>query len=85
MITLDIQDSIIYPESVATRKKKGSWGGKREGAGRWPRVPDAVSFTGQIPRADMDVLEAIAEQRKVSVASLVRAAVAAYVKRWRRR
>ena len=85
MITLDSQEYIIYPEAVAARKKKGSWGGKREGAGRWPRVPDGVSFTGQIERADMDVLETIAEQRGVSVASLVRAAVTAYVKRLQRR
>ena len=85
MITLEIQERIIYPQGMAARKKKSSWGGKREGAGRWPRVPDGVSFTGQIPRADMDVLEAIAEQRSVSVSSLVRTAVSAYVKRLRRK
>jgi predicted transcriptional regulator len=44
-----------------------------------------VSFTGEIERADMGVLDAIAEQRDVSVASLVRAAVAAYVKRLRKK
>ena len=81
MNTLDIQDKIIYSDTVGARKKKGSWGGKREGAGRWPRVPNGVSFTGQIPRPEMDALETIAEEKGVSVASLVREAVTAFLKR----
>jgi hypothetical protein len=84
MNTLDIQEKIMYGDSVAARKKKGSWGGKREGAGRWPRVPDGVSFTGQIPKADMEALKAIAEERDVPVASIVREAISAFLKRRRR-
>ena len=79
------QDEVIYDESVPTRKTKGTWGGWRPGAGRKPTLRDPVSFTGDIERPDMDALEAIAEKRGTSVASLVRAAVAAYVKRRRRR
>ena len=77
--------SLIYDEEVTARKTKGTLGGWRPGAGRKPTLKDPVSFTGDIERPDMDALEAVAEERGVSVASLVRAAVAAYVKRQRRR
>ena len=73
-----------YAGDVAKRKPSGR-GGWRPGSGRKPSLHDPVSFTGEIERTDMEVLGAIAEQRNVSIASLVRAAVAAYVNRWRRR
>ncbi len=82
---MQIQDEVIYDEPVPTRKTKGTWGGWRPGAGRKPTLRDPVSFTGDIERPDMDALEAIAEKRGTSVASLVRAAVAAFLKRRRRR
>jgi predicted DNA-binding ribbon-helix-helix protein len=44
-----------------------------------------VSFTGDLERADVDFLEEIARKNNVSVASLVRSAVAAYVQRQKRR
>ncbi len=67
------------------KRKPSGLGGWRPGAGRKPTLHDPVSFTGQVERADMDVLETIAEERGVSIASLVRAAVGAYVKRQKRR
>ena len=67
------------------KKKPGGHGGWRPGAGRKPTLDNPVSFTGEIERSDMVVLEAISEERGVSIASLVRAAVAAYVKRLKRR
>jgi len=70
---------------VVARKSKSKWGGRRPGAGRKPTLKDPVSFTGDIERADLEQLESIAESRNTSVASLVRAAVAAYVKRQKRR
>ena len=79
------QDGTIYNEPVAARKTKGTWGGWRPGAGRKPTLREPVSFTGDIERLDMDCLEAIAEERGVSVASVVRDAVRAYVNRWLRR
>jgi predicted DNA-binding ribbon-helix-helix protein len=67
------------------RKLKGNWGGRRPGAGRKPTLDNPVSFTGDIERADMNALEEIAEMRGTSVASLIRVAVTAYVKRQMRR
>ncbi len=76
---------LIYNEDVTARKTKGTRGGWRPGAGRKPTLKDAVSFTGDIEKADMDALEAVAEKRGVSVASLVREAVRAFLKRRRKR
>ena len=76
---------ITYDPEVPARKTKGTRGGWRPGAGRKPTLKDAVSFTGDIEKADMDALEAMAEKRSVSVASLVREAVKAFLKRRRKR
>jgi hypothetical protein len=82
---LENQDTGGTIEDVARRKVKGTWGGWRPGAGRKPTLKDPVSFTGDLERADIDFLEAIARKRDVSVASLVRNAVAAYVHLQKRR
>ena len=71
-------------DAVASRKKKSTWGGRRPGAGRKPVLNDPVHYTGDIERAEIEALEEIAEKRGVSVASLVREAVSAYLKRRRR-
>jgi len=49
------------------------------------RLKDPVSVTMDLERPDAEALQAIAEQRGVSVASLVRAAVRAYMRGRRRR
>jgi hypothetical protein len=64
---------------MAARKK--TWGGRREGAGRKPRLSDGVSVTGELERADVEALREIAQERGVSLATVLRAAVRAYVKR----
>ncbi len=79
------QDDLIYDEDVTARKTKGTLGGWRPGAGRKPVLKEAVSFTGDLERADAEALEAIAERRGVSVALLVREAVKAFLKRQKRR
>jgi hypothetical protein len=78
------QDVVTYDDLMTARKSK-TWGGARPGSGRKPTLEDPVSFTGELERADVEALATIAEERGVSVASLVRAAVTAYVKRQRRR
>jgi hypothetical protein len=79
------QDVVTYDDLMTARKSK-TWGGARPGSGRKPTLDDPVSFTGELERADVEALATIAEERGgVSVASLVRAAVTAYVKRQRRR
>ncbi len=82
---MEFQDTGATIEDVARRKVKGTWGGWRPGAGRKPTLKDPVSFTGDVERADVDSLEAIARKRNVSVASLVRNAVGAYLQRQKRR
>jgi hypothetical protein len=82
---LENQDKGTTIEDVARRKVKGTWGGWRPGAGRKPTLKDPISFTGELERADVDYLAKISEKRGVSVASLVRNAVAAYVQRQKRR
>jgi hypothetical protein len=83
-LTNQIANLII--SDVTVRKTKGTLGGWRPGAGRKPTLREPVSFTCELERADVEFLEAIAEERGgVSIGSLVRAAVTAYVKRQRRR
>ena len=67
------------------RQRKGKRGGWRPGSGRKPILDDPVSFTGSFERADIEALDEIAEERGVSVASLVREAVSAYLARRKRR
>ena len=79
------QIEVTYDCDVAARRKKGTWGGWRPGAGRKPRLKDPVGFSLELERADVDSLQAIARRRGAPVASLVREALAAYLKRRRKR
>ena len=79
------QEGMPYDSEVAARRTKGTWGGWRPGAGRKPRLKDAVGFSLELEKADLDSLEQLARKRGASVASLVREALAAYLKRRRRK
>jgi hypothetical protein len=68
---------------MTVRKPKGKRGGKRPGAGRPPTLNDPVRFLVTFERTEFDALEAIAKERDQSIASLVRSAVAAYLRRRR--
>jgi hypothetical protein len=77
-------ETIPYPAVVAATQKKIGRGGARPGAGRKPVLQDPVSFTLDLERDHADALRALAAEEGVSLASLVRTAVAAYLKRRRR-
>jgi hypothetical protein len=68
---------------MTIRKSKGKRGGKRPGAGRPPTLNDPVRFIMSIERTEIDALEEIARERDQSIASLVRSAVTAYLRRRR--
>ena len=69
---------------MGARKSKRQHGGKRPGAGRPPLLEDPVRFILSLERRDVEALEEIAVERGQSIASLVRRAVAAFLKRRRR-
>ena len=79
------QETTLYNSEVAARRTKRTWGGWRPGAGRKPRLKDPVGFSLELEKADVDSLQEIAQKHGASVASLVREAVGAYLKRRRRR
>ena len=68
---------------MGVRKSKRQHGGKRPGAGRPPSLEDPVRFILSLERTDIEALEEIAEERGQSIASLVRQAVATFLKRRR--
>jgi hypothetical protein len=68
---------------MTIRKSKGKRGGKRPGAGRPPTLSDPVRFIMSIERTEIEALEEIARERDQSIASLVRSAVTAYLRRRR--
>jgi len=68
---------------MTIRKSKGKRGGKRPGAGRPSILKDPVRFILSIERAEIEALEEIAAERDQSIASLVRSAVTAYLRRRR--
>lgn len=78
-----ILDSPSLP-GVAARRKNGR-GGARPGAGRKPELKDPHRYTMDFEGPQMDALEAIAQERGTSIASVVREAVDAYLRRRRRR
>ncbi len=80
----DIQDP-LYPEEMAARKRKSTWGGRRAGAGRKPILKGVVTYTTLLQKADVDAVKAIALRRGESVNALIRKAVTAFVKRDRRK
>jgi hypothetical protein len=68
---------------MTDRKSKGKRGGKRPGAGRPPTLKDPVRFLVTFERTEIDALEEIARERDQSIASLVRSAVTAFLRRRR--
>jgi hypothetical protein len=65
--------------AVARQKKRSRRGGAREGAGRKPTLKDRAGLSVQLDGDAFDRLAAIAEEREVSMGSLVREAIAQYL------
>ncbi len=68
---------------MTIRKSNGKHGGKRPGAGRPSILKDPVRFILSIERTEIEALEEIAQERDQSIASLVRSAVTAFLRRRR--
>ncbi len=71
----------VPSESVAERRKATGRCGWRPGAGRKPELEDPVSVTFEMERPQNKSLRALAKERGVSVASLIRKAVDAHLRR----
>jgi hypothetical protein len=76
-----INEPAVVSDDVAARRKASGRGGWRPGAGRKPELEDPVSVTIDLERPQAERLRAIADDRGVSLASLVRKAVGAYLRR----
>ena len=75
----------MLPEMAAKRAKGPGWGGTRKHAGRPAQFADAADRTIRFERADLDELDALARDRDVTGADLIREAVAQYLARRRRK
>ncbi len=65
-------------------KARGTWGGRREGAGRPSKLVEPIARWVQIERRDLEAAEQLAAERGISFAELVRRAVRTYLRRHRR-
>ena len=66
------------------RRKQSGHGGYREGAGRKPVLKAARTITVTLEEADYEAVQELAERREDSFASVIRAALRAYLKRQKR-
>ncbi len=69
---------------VPTRSKRGGHGGARRGAGRPRLMQNRVAFTVTIEARHYGKLVQLANERSVTLATVVREALGAYVERRRR-
>lgn len=81
---MSVDESIclgVASAPMARRKTKGTLGGWRPGAGRKAELQDRKMLTISLEGDDYAALQALAEERGVSLSSLIREAVAAYLRR----
>jgi hypothetical protein len=83
---LEISKSTHYDfGSMASRKRKSTWGGARPGAGRKPIFEAPVRVTFDLEKRDYEALAAFAERKGISVSKSLRMAVQAHLRRLGRR
>ena len=82
MLTIQIPEDSL--RSMPRRKTKGTLGGWRPGAGRKPELRNRMMLTISLEGDAYAALSALAEERGVSLAAVVREAVGAYVVRRRK-
>jgi hypothetical protein len=70
---------------VVARRRKGSWGGFREGSGRKSELQEPHRYSMDFEAPQMKALSEIAEEEGVSIATVIREACAQYITRKRRK
>ena len=85
MIVSNSQINMVESVPMATRRRKSRLGGARPGAGRKPFLKDTKALTVTLEGADYEAIDKLAEKRGVSLGTIVREAVQAYMARRRKR
>ncbi len=85
MMVSNSQINMVESVPMATKRRKSRLGGARPGAGRKPFLKDTKALTVTLEGADYDAVDELAEKRGVSLGTIVREAVQAYVTRRRKR
>ena len=62
-------------------RKKGTWGGRRKGAGRPAVLKDPVDRWVRLERGDAEAAGKVAAKRGISFSELIRRALRSYLKR----
>ncbi len=83
MITC-LKFNVLESAPMAAKRSKSRRGGKRPGAGRKPVLKDAHSFAVTLDGVDYEAISREADERGVSLGTIVREAVKGYMARRRR-
>ncbi len=66
-------------------RKKGTWGGRREGAGRPAVLKNPVDRWIRLEQEDAEAAENLAAERGISLSEFMRRVLRSYLKRQKRR
>ena len=82
---IDISYSLAYNHGVGGMRRRKGRGGARPGAGRKRIVQKPARIAVDFEEEQMEALRGLAKRRGMSIAALVRTAVAQYIRRSGRR